>query len=772
MPSHRIRLTAAASALLCCALLPEARARAEGDDAAQTSSAAGNGVVVHGVDSKLLAARFRQVDGRVDPAERKELAKELAELLAGDVDRLVEDSQGIYLRGLDAAVLRTAALDPETLKAYRATVDARAEAALEEALRTRDIGLLEQAARRNALSTHGPRLLVALSDLRALGGRLSDAVQALEDLLRYWPRDAELPGVGRAAVLSRLAALYAVHGDRAGILGLIDDAPAEVLAKPSPVLPGVTLRVELERSAARAALAADRERSAISGGAASELELVAELSGQAPDPTLEDLARDWRRGTREIGERGLPLTTPQGPALLTRVTEERTRTSRLKLLGPPQDGVPAVVKGGVPVLRELWSWPDDQRLEAFHQGVATDAFEPAVAGDFLVFPWPSQRSLPSEGEFFESDSGPLCDLVVLSLGHEGRDVDIRGSDERTRDDRDWTLERLSFCGRPVVRDGAVYSTLVGRARDGGATELHVACFDLVPGGSPGSTVLRERWRTHVLDGSGLSDVRYSAETTDSVFDPLALPTAMAERYGRLYVGSNTGAVACIDEHDGSVQWIETYRQGPLTGRVTVLPTRSRTWLDVPALVDGGYVHVAPRDAESLLRFAAAPVLPSRSLLVDAIAVRGGGTARESGSPLGALLADDVVAVEDGVAYLSGQVPPRGLSAVLPQGTPLVAFRLRDARAGEPRNRVRAAQIPETCSSGHAVRVRDGLLYPAFKGIYRVPFPDVEDAARLLWRTPAPARLGGRQPDRVGNLVAAGGWVWSTTPARIALFRVK
>jgi outer membrane protein assembly factor BamB len=350
-------------------------------------------------------------------------------------------------------------------------------------------------------------------------------------------------------------------------------------------------------------------------------------------------------------------------------------------------------------------------------------------------------------------------------------VDIRGSAERRREDRDTALERLSFCGRPVVRDGAVYTTLVGRARDGGATELHVACFDLVPGTVAGSTVLRERWRTHVLDGSGLSDVRYSAQTTDAVFDPLTLPSGLAERYGRLYVCSNTGAVVCVDAQDGRVQWIETYRQSPRTDRITVSPTRSRTWQDVPVLVDGPYVHVAPRDSEALLRFAAAPILPSRSLLVDAVVVRGGGTARDAGSPLGQLLADDLVAVADGVAYVSGQVPPRGLSAVLPQGTPLLAFRLRDARQGEPRNRVRAAQIPETGASGRALRTRSGILFPAYRGIYGLPFPGVDGTARTLWRTPAPTRPGGGRPDRVGNLVVAGRFVWSVTPSRVVLFRV-
>ena len=247
---------------------------------------------------------------------------------------------------------------------------------------------------------------------------------------------------------------------------------------------------------------------------------------------------------------------------------------------------------------------------------------------------------------------------------------------------------------------------------------------------------------------------------------------MAERYGLLYVASNTGATCCVSARDGQVMWVETYDQGPRTSRLTVQPAEPRTWKDVPVLIDGPYLHVAPRDSENFLRYAAMPMLPSRSLLVDRLSVRGVGTARSAGSFFGSILADDIVDVTDGVAYVTGDVPPRGLSAVLPEGTPLIGLRLRDARPGESAARITSAQIPERRAAGTASPVRGAILFPTFKGIYRVTVPTLGAAPLRLWRPPTEAGLGFRRPDRIGNLVPSGKWLWSVTPSRVCLFKQK
>ncbi|MCZ6781911.1 MAG: hypothetical protein O7G30_01245, partial [Proteobacteria bacterium] len=298
-----------------------------------------------------------------------------------------------------------------------------------------------------------------------------------------------------------------------------------------------------------------------------------------------------------------------------------------------------------------------------------------------------------------------------------------------------------------------------------------ARFDVVPDPDGSGQRLQLAWRSHVLDGYPLPDVRHSSQVQTALDDPMALPTALAERYGRLFVGSNTGAVVCIDAADGRVHWVETYPQEPLTTRAGVKPASPHTWKDVPVIVDGPYVHVAPRDSEHLLRFAVAPLLPSRSLLVDQVPVRGLGTAIQAGTPLGSLQADDLVTVRDGIAYISGSVPPREQASLLPASTPLVGYRLRAPRPGESMARLVLAQIPEYAASGHPVLVQSGILFPSHKGIYRAPLPALGGPATRLWESPRPSRFG-RSADRAGNLVPQGRFLWSVTPSRIVLFHER
>ena len=768
------RTTLFVTSLALCSAFALSGALAEGETDESGSVAAGNGVVVHSVDTKELSARFRQVDSRTSEDEREKLAKELAELLAGDLDDLIEDSQGVYLAARDAAILRTAALDAETLKLFRNVVDDRARAALDEALRTHDLESLSQAARRNALSTHGPRLLVTLADRLLARGRLGDAVQALEDLLRLWPTNEPFPGVARAGVLSRLAALYAAHGDRAGVLHLMDRAPAAVLDGPSPADPATSLRVELRKAAEQARTTRFGPKRSVSGPRGS-LALVGELSGYAEETFSPLLAG----GAREIAEHPLAVHTPDGPLLITRITQDQPLKSRLVAVGPPLPSARPNAPGNAPSLSVRWTWPDAQRLATHRRGQSSAPFTPSLAGDLLLFPWPSDRALQHSRSGFQRSAGePLHDLIALSLTYEGLDVDIRGSDEEIRakrenlpSDRDPLLARLSFCGRPVVRGRAVFTTLVGYASVSGATQLHLACFDLVPGAS-GRTRLRLRWRTHVLDGSAIPPARFSSQNENDVLERLTYPTEITERYGQLFVGSNTGAMACLSASDGSVRWVETYTQSSRTSRLTVAPSTPRAWSDVPIHVDGRYLHVAPRDAEELLRYAAAPLLPSRSMLVDRVPVRGAGTARSAGSVLGSLLADDVVTVRDGLAYVSGQVPQRGMSSVLPEGGPLLAYRLRDRRANEPRGRLSPSQIPERGAAGRPIVTSDALFFPTYKGIYRLPFPRIEDRADVVWKTPTSVRIRRQSADRIGNLVADGRLLWSVTPTRIVLFQQR
>ena len=723
------------------------------DDKSSSVETAG-AVVVHGVDTGTLAARLQAVDRRIAGGELDRAVEELDALLGEDLDALHEDSEGVYLTAEDAVLLRIAALPSDALAAWRRLADSRASSLLSEAAAAGRWDLLERGARRLALASDGPRLLVALADHRLARGDLAGAARLLEDLLLFWPSGGpreSLADVGRAAVVSRLAALASALEDAASVRALALTTPDALLDGRSPVLGGRTLRQELA-----VAQAAAGRRSASGPTPPASLEIAAER-------TLSqwDLGYPLPDRGREILGRPAAVTGPDGgPMLLARETDPYGITSRLRAFAPSKE------PGLTNLLEATWGWPSDEELRRFPRAAGDVPFEPVVSGDLVLMCWPSTRVLEGDGErHVRADGDELRDLVVLSLRGEGRLVDERGIGESEREDGDPELERLSVCGPPLVASGSVYVTLTGRSANGGSTQLHVARFDLVPHGR--DVRLRLRWRRHVVDGTPIPPSRYSVHEMPETERDLAFPSGLALRFGLLYVGSNTGAVACLDTRSGRVEWIETYdRLGP-SPRHTIAEADPVGWKYGPVWMDGDRVVVAPRDGEELLVFSARP-LPSRSTRLSSLAVRGAGTVLAAGSPLGDLLADELVGVRDGHALLSGSLPGAAVGAIRWPPSPLISFRLRARREGEPVNPISVPEIPELTVAGSPALTHDAVLFPSFKALYRVPLGRFEGAPTELWRAEIPRRST-RFPDRLGNIVVHGRHVWSVTPSRIVLF---
>ncbi len=721
-----------------------------------SSVASASGVVVHGVTTGPLASAFQAIDDKLAAGRPEAAAAALDELLAGELGALHEQAQGVYLRASEAAVLRIAALPPVGLTAWRRLADPRANSLVARAA-AGEGELLERGAERLALATPGPRLMVMLADRRLARGDVRGAAQACEALLGLWPAGSsrdELPGVERAAVVSRLAAALEALGDEASLRELLHRSAPTLLDAPSAALPEHTVHDELERAATRAA-ARSRGTPAPTGA----LRMTGELLLRA-----RDLTSPLPETGREIYGHPAPFTSAGRSGLLVRVTDATGTLSRLYALGLPDAGGPTTAPQR---LRDLWAWPSQDELRRWPRAAAERApFRPVVVGDFVLACWPSTRNVPSEGvRHVDVSDEEVQDLVVLSLRAEGRLVDERGAHEWERDDPDVELERLSFTGSPLVVGRAVYATAVGRSPGSGATELHVARFDLMPYGS--EVRLRLRWRRHVMDGTPIAPSRYTANARLELERELAAPTGLAERNGRVYVGSNTGAVASLDTESGEVVWLETYeRLGP-SPRRTVVEGEPVGWKYGPVHLDGSRVVVAPRDAESLLLYAAHP-LPSRSTRLAELPMRGGGTALRAGSPLGDLVPDELVGVRDGIALLSGYLPARGSRALRWPPSPLVAYRVRRAREGEPARRMRVPEIPEMACAGSPALLDDAVLFPTYKALYRVSLDDVELPPRELWRaTFRPGSL--RLPDRLGNVVIDGTRVWSLSLSRIVLF---
>ncbi len=737
--------------------LPAAFAPAWAQDNETSSVETAGAVVVHGVDTGTLAARLKAVDRRIAGGELAKAAEELDALLGEDLDALHEDSEGVYLTAEDAVLLRIAALPEKALAAWRRRADPRAAALLAEAAAPGARQLLENGARRLALATDGPRLLVALADLRLARGDLAGAARMLEDLLSLWPSPgprSELPGLERTAVISRLAALAAGLGDAGGVRALVAATAPELLDAPSAVLPRRTLRREL--AAAAAAAAATGRRRDDDPAAAGALRIVSEVRIGPWDLSLPLPERG-----RELLARPAAVRTADGePLLLALVTDPYGIASRLHAFAPGR------APGSEGVLRPRWSWPSEEEMKRFPRAAGDTPFQPVVSGDLVLFAWPSTRALEGDGKrHVRAEGDELRDLVVLSLRDEGRLVDERGIGEAARDDGDAELERLSFCGPPLVVGREVYVTLTGRSANGSATELHVARFDLVAAGRDAR--LRLRWRRHVIDGTPIPPSRYSANELPETERELAFPSGLATRFGLLYVGSNTGAVACLDTRTGRVKWLETYdRLGP-SPRQTVAEADPVGWKYGPVFADGDRVVVAPRDAEALLVYAARP-LPSRTMRLGSLAVRGAGTAVEAGSALGDLRADELVAVRDGRAILSGSLPGAALGAIRWPPAPLISFRLRPRTSSDAASPIAIPEIPELTAAGSPAVTSEAVLFPTFKALYRIPLADFENGADELWRA-ASRRRAGRYPDRLGNIVADGRYVWSVTRSRIVLF---
>jgi hypothetical protein len=753
-----------AFALVSVCLLAGAASSGEDAHPADDAVAASNGVVVHNVDSKLLAARLRDVDKKTLAGDVKSAAADLAEILTGDVSPLVEEGVDAYLGAREACLQRIAALAPEGLAAYRATVDARAASVLAESLARGDVAALSRHANAMALSTNGPKMLVALADLRVARGDVRLAVQALTDLLRLWPESgatAEMPGVDRAAVVLRLASLLASLGDESGVWWLARETSPKLLASPSPATAGAKLEADLARCAAAAL-----RRGAPPAFPAGELRVAAQFEF-AP----ERARRLDSTTSREVDEHPLPIGTPERPVLLTRETAETHAQARVVALAPDAAGTGALVP--------LWTFPSDEENKAVLRRGGRGPFAPARSGDLLIFPWPVEPSAPAApGQKAANPDDEQNTLPMLSISGEGRLVDERGGDdEKRREDGDLELAAtlnqsgeivrpaLSFCGRPLVVGDSVFTTLVRRTENGGATELHVARFDIVAEGA--TRRLRERWRRHVLDGDTMPPARYPSENSGDYSEALAAPASLAERFGRVYVASNTGAVACVDASDGRVAWVQAYERFGPSSRGAVLAAKPKTWNDLPVLVDGPFVWTAPRDSDYVLQFRAMP-RSARTTLVQSWRFRGGpGTSAESGPLLPNLSPDKLVAVAHGVGWFAGATYVAPVSSTL-VGTPLASFRLRDARPDEPRRTYAEAQIPEAAAFGSPCVVDGAILFPTSKAIYRVALDAFESTPATVARPTPPSSPRSALPDQIGNLVPDGDRLWSVTPYRAVL----
>lgn len=186
--------------------------------------------------------------------------------------------------------------------------------------------------------------------------------------------------------------------------------------------------------------------------------------------------------------------------------------------------------------------------------------------------------------WLSSDRPPGSDLhpariVALDLAAEGR-AQASWPLDAERFGEEWTWE-----GPPVCVDGRVYVGL--RRCDPVQAQSHVACFDASTGAL--------RWRRFVAAASA-PRARRAIEWTQHL---------LTWYEGRLFYHARVGVVACLNPHDGVVEWLTRYPRAEADLASTEQDESYRRRDLTPCLVHQGLVLVAAADHDRLFALEAA-----------------------------------------------------------------------------------------------------------------------------------------------------------------------
>jgi hypothetical protein len=134
---RRLAFAATAALGLAFCVSDTASARGDGQDTTATSASATNGAVVHGVDTKLLTTRLREIDLRLVEGDGEAAARGLASLATADLSPLVEEGEGVWISAEEGTLQRAAQLAPEALVLYRRAATPRRSPATRRGSRSR-----------------------------------------------------------------------------------------------------------------------------------------------------------------------------------------------------------------------------------------------------------------------------------------------------------------------------------------------------------------------------------------------------------------------------------------------------------------------------------------------------------------------------------------------------------------------------------------------------------------------------------------------------------
>ena len=431
---------------------------------------------------------------------------------------------------------------PEGLNVYRARYEVTAQNLVKTAKRG-DLRPLHEAFTRYFVTQTGKRAGLTLVDAYFELGEFPAAAWIGRQLLTHPDLAAERP-----KVLFRVGLAEHLAGDEKAAHDTLDE-----LKNKFPNAIGTVRGKDVQLADE---LAADLDSvKAVSYAAAGDSWLM-----PGGDPSRGKISpANTRPGARLYG---VPLSQPNWK----QVADVNQRRALQRQDASARDGggalgvMPAVDRG------ELY-FQDNARVYAvsLDSGVSLPGWAATYPGRNGQYTLPNAWGMPAGHQF----SVTLTDAAVLAVMNQpdplaamnglanDRDVKLVCLDRatgkenwvaQTRTLPDNALKALSFGGSPLVVGDNVYVAARG-AKGNGYEDCYVVCFDLSSGGY--------RWSCYVASAANAQAVMNPNTGQPGVADA-STPLSYAD--GRLYVSTNLGAVAALDAYNGTIAWLDIYRE--------------------------------------------------------------------------------------------------------------------------------------------------------------------------------------------------------------------
>ena len=584
-------------------------------------------------DAEWIVRAFTAAETAADAGDASGVVRALQPVIDQRTSRESAGDAAPYVRAVHGSATyegawlvarhRIQAMGDAGVAAYTREFGASASALYTRGAQRRDVGALEQVARRFLGLPAGRRAAFLLIDLAIERGDVDAALGWLEDLedleassseseeaLAPWrtARIARVAGlVGRdakaaEAIRERLASIHA--GDAAAI----DPIPQALRARPAAPTTWETTGGNAARNAVPAPLGGKLTLRWFRGP--SDLERMAD----GADPVRRDHDRPslWLPPRAVANDKHLFVS--DGQAL--HVIDLATGASVLD--DSAQGAYPGARSEGIGT-----DTGEDRRIRFGLLEGHTLTIHP-VANYRRVDPRTERGvSLGAGWLVFAAvpDGGDWSWDRARRAGHDARDDHIQAFHwNGTRLVRLW---RIGGTGAPSQRGGLPYDT-----RLYGAPLLYQGRVWVA--GIRAAKATQDSWEGWLF-AFDPSTGRVVSSTHLGTGTPMrtgrmdeVIPTSPAAAHGRVVVGTSLGIVAAVDAHDGRVRWAHRYNRAVETERGTMRNRdrrdpglRTSSFMNEPPILAGGRCYLTPTDSEDLLILFDRPRLGLRALVSEA-----------------------------------------------------------------------------------------------------------------------------------------------------------